>query len=469
LLQPGVTRSAGDLKLMFSRTEWAGKSILPAMRGFAKSTQRRRKGSPAPEAASAGAGGRQHPYDWISGYLETKGLRGFTRALIATLVVAIGSIPLALTFSRYRSTEAISHPTSIAITVCCAVTAGLWLADWPTRRQSALFVITATTCIATACLLDADPDSGLTGCAAFIAFAVYVALFHTFWLLSAYLAVAVGVLAYTTYHLAVVTEDPIVAGCKFLLMLTALLAASLCQYAFLRLLRADAGRGTSDSLTGLLTRSGFQRAALRLMASPPDKRARGPDVFAMFVIDLDQFKTVNDTKGHAEGDRALVEVADALGGAVRPSAAVGRVGGEEFAVADVAPRSEVEAIAERLRRAVAMTSFDITASVGASVTDPKSLANKDFQEVLSRLMDRADSAMYEAKRDGGDRFVIARPRRRPPGTDEDRQSPPTGPLPAVAPEGGSANGEVTDSGRWPSLPEVGRMPAPDPSWSTQWT
>ena len=439
------------------------------MLGFAKTTRRRRKASSASDAAPSSPAERQHLYDWISGYLESKGLRGFTRVLIATLVVTIGSIPLALTFSRSRPVEAIIQPASVAITVCCALTAGLWLADWPTRRQSALFVITAAACIAAACLLNPDPDSGLTGGAAFIAFAVYVALFHTFWMLSVYLAVAIGVLAYSSYHLAVVTQDPIVAGSKFLLMVTALLAASLCQYAFLRLLRADAGRGTSDSLTGLLTRSGFQRAALRLLTSPPDKRTRGNDVFAMFVIDLDQFKTVNDTKGHAEGDRALVAVADALGGAVRPSAAVGRVGGEEFAVADVAPRSEVEVIAERLRRAVAATSFGITASVGAAVADPKSLSSKDFQDILSRLMDRADSAMYEAKRDGGDRFVVARARRRQVSAEEDRSSPPTGPLPTAAPRDGSANGEMTDSGRWPSLPDVGRIPAPDPSWSTQWS
>jgi diguanylate cyclase (GGDEF)-like protein len=449
------------------------------MWGFAKSARRRQKAPPTADDAPSpvngsrwngspdGAGGRQHPYDWISGYLETKGLRGFTRALIAALVLAIGAIPLVLTFNRSGPTDAVSHPTSIAITVCCVVTAGLWLADWPTRRQSALFVIAATACIATACLVDADPESGLTGSAAFIAFAVYVALFHTLWLLSTYLLVAIGVLGYAAYHLAILTGDPVVAACKFLLMLTALLAASLCQYAFLRLLRADAGRGTSDSLTGLLTRSGFQRAALRLLTAPPDKRARGPDVFAMFIIDLDQFKSVNDTKGHAEGDRALVAVADALSGAVRPSAAVGRVGGEEFAIADVAPRSEIEAIAERLRRAVATTSFGITASVGASIADPKLVANKDFQDVLSRLMDRADIAMYEAKRDGGDRFVIARSRRRPPGPDG--QSPPSGPMPVTPPQAASGNGEVTDSGRWPSLPDVGRMPAPDPSWTTQWT
>lgn len=454
------------------------------MRGFAKSVGRRQETSSATDgdprfAESAGgrwittpesAGGRQHAYDWISGYLEAKGLRGFTRTVIATLVMAIGSIPLVMMFSRSQPvTDSAGQAASIAITVCCAVTAGSWLADWPTRRQSALFVIIVTACIAVGCLVAAQPGSGLMGCAAFIAFAVYVALFHTFWLLAGYLAVAVGVLGVISYRMAVVTADPIVAGCEFALLLTALLAVSLCQYSILRLLRADAGRGTSDSLTGLLTRPGFKRAALRLLSTPAGRRAKGTDVFVIFMIDLDQFKAVNDTKGHAEGDRALVAVAEALGGAVRQSAAVGRVGGEEFAVADLAPRAEIETIAERLRRAVAATTFGITASVGASVVDPKSVANKDFDDILNRLMDRADAAMYEAKRDGGDRFVIARSRRRPAEADDGRRPPPTGPLPVTHVPDSSGNGQSSDSGRWPSLPDVGRIPGPDPSWSTQWS
>ena len=438
------------------------------MWGFAKSARLRHESPPAGSPHSQPVRTHQDPYDWISAYLEAKGLRGFTRVLIAAGILAIGSLPLVMLFSSSWPSGAIGQTTSIAITVCCAVTAGSWLADWPTRNQSVLFVVIATACIAAACLVDPDPQSGLMGGFAFVALAVYVAFFHRFWLLVAYLTIALTVAGYLALRLARTSGDPVLAACKFVLVLVALLVASLCLHGILRLLRADAGLGTTDSLTGLLTRPGFKKAAVRLLAPRSAKSARTAEVFAVYVIDLDQFKAVNDNKGHAEGDRALAAVADALSGAVRPSAPVGRLGGEEFAVADLVPRSEVETIAERLRRSVAATTFGITASVGAAVADPRALANKDFHDSLNRLMDRADAAMYDAKRAGGDRYSIAGSRRRPPG------SPPTGPQPILSPgadhgQEATRNGSSPDSGRWPALPDVGRVPGPDPSWSTQWS
>ncbi|PRC50403.1 GGDEF domain-containing protein, partial [Mycobacterium sp. ITM-2017-0098] len=82
--------------------------------------------------------------------------------------------------------------------------------------------------------------------------------------------------------------------------------------------------------------------------------------------DLDRFKQVNDTRGHATGDRLLVAVGASLRQATRGHAVVARVGGEEFLIAEATRDDDADALAERLRLAIATSSWDITASVGVA-------------------------------------------------------------------------------------------------------
>ncbi|QBE66798.1 putative bifunctional diguanylate cyclase/phosphodiesterase [Pseudoduganella lutea] len=127
---------------------------------------------------------------------------------------------------------------------------------------------------------------------------------------------------------------------------------------------------------------------------------------ALLLVDLDNFKTVNDTAGHAAGDELLKKVAAALSGAVRTSDLVGRIGGDEFAiiVAPVPGRASAVAIADKVTQAlrhpfaVEGGEFFATASVGVCLYP-------DDATTMSELVSSADTALYHAKQSGRNRLA----------------------------------------------------------------
>ena len=158
-----------------------------------------------------------------------------------------------------------------------------------------------------------------------------------------------------------------------------------------------------DVLTGLPNRRYFDEA---LGMERP--RRRTDDSLGILMIDIDHFKLLNDRFGHATGDRVLRAVAEAIALAVRTDDTPARYGGEEFAV--LLRRTSAEQaveVGERIRRAVMRlhpTSLGIelpvTVSVGVAVAAPQQPAD-------ARLVERADQALYRAKRQGRDRVVAA--------------------------------------------------------------
>ena len=120
------------------------------------------------------------------------------------------------------------------------------------------------------------------------------------------------------------------------------------------------------------------------------------------MIDLDRFKMLNDTEGHAAGDRALIAVAHVLRERTHHGAVVGRSGGEEFLVADVFVDPRSVPLGGRLCDGVAALPYAITASVGtAGARCDQILESGDPNQVIGELIAAADAAMYDAKRNGG--------------------------------------------------------------------
>lgn len=154
-----------------------------------------------------------------------------------------------------------------------------------------------------------------------------------------------------------------------------------------------------DGLTGCLNHRGFHE---RLDAEVARSR-RTAHPLALLQVDLDHFKLVNDGFGHPVGDEVLMAVGGVLRQVARRADAVGRVGGEEFAVllpgSDLA---EATAVAERLRDAVGTMALPVpvTLSVGVSAL-PEAAATDE------ELVTTADRALYAAKRAGRDRVVVA--------------------------------------------------------------
>jgi diguanylate cyclase (GGDEF)-like protein len=162
----------------------------------------------------------------------------------------------------------------------------------------------------------------------------------------------------------------------------------------------------TDGLTTLLNRRGFMTFAAEAM----DAFGRDTREFAILMIDLDHFKSINDTHGHAVGDRVIHRVASIVSTAVRPTDRVGRFGGEEFIVLlHDATADGAETTAERIRGAVAAESvavdegsisINITLSIGIATARE---TDRDVQDVI----ERADLALYAAKNSGRNAVAAA--------------------------------------------------------------
>jgi diguanylate cyclase (GGDEF)-like protein len=130
----------------------------------------------------------------------------------------------------------------------------------------------------------------------------------------------------------------------------------------------------------------------------------------MLMLDIDRFKTINDTYGHAVGDRVLKEVAGRMAASCRSGDLLGRIGGEEFLAvfADVT-EAEAASIADRLREAVARTPVPLGsgAALAVSVSGGLVALEPGSKVALSDAMSRADAALYAAKTAGRNRVAPA--------------------------------------------------------------
>lgn len=173
------------------------------------------------------------------------------------------------------------------------------------------------------------------------------------------------------------------------------------RIAELQLALAQAERALHhDDLTILLNRRGFRRAC--------DLHPKSPSVvLSCAMIDLDDFKSINDTHGHPAGDAVLMHFADVLRRGLRPEDTVARLGGDEFAVLLAgAMGPDVERILLRIQQ-------DPTLNACTKVPGPWSLkfsagiAERHANESLWEMLARADDALLEAKRRGKDRLTRA--------------------------------------------------------------
>jgi diguanylate cyclase (GGDEF)-like protein len=165
-----------------------------------------------------------------------------------------------------------------------------------------------------------------------------------------------------------------------------------------------------DSLTGAANRHTFQTTLERVMEARHAGRSRKAGVTAVLFIDLDDFKVVNDTLGHAAGDALLVAVTKRISGLVRQGDLVARLGGDEFAIltADDIELPRSRAIAERLVRVlrepflIGHQPITVTASIGIA-------SARERTESASDVVRNADVAMYMAKANGKAGFAVFDP------------------------------------------------------------
>lgn len=165
-----------------------------------------------------------------------------------------------------------------------------------------------------------------------------------------------------------------------------------------------------DSLTGLFNRRAFEKK----IGEEFERAKRYDNPLSLLILDIDNFKIINDTYGHHGGDAALIKISETLREKTRQSDFPSRYGGEEFVLilpeTDQASALQVaNKIHEEIRSTTFGTSsrpFDLTVSIGLSSTSNKPYSN------WRQMLDDADQALYVAKKTGKDRVEICAPEKK---------------------------------------------------------
>jgi diguanylate cyclase (GGDEF)-like protein len=194
-----------------------------------------------------------------------------------------------------------------------------------------------------------------------------------------------------------VIDDPV----PTIMALTLIVSVMALSFALMSSDLEHRSEAAIDPLTGMLNRSSLDARLVELEA----QARRTPQPVALLIGDIDRFKTINDARGHAVGDKVLAEVAERFRGELRAYDLAYRFGGEEFVVLlPGAGEHESAELAESLRRCIALDPIcdvDVTVSFGVSAWDGR--GGFDFDA----LFDRADTALYCAKNTGRNRVSRA--------------------------------------------------------------
>lgn len=342
-------------------------------------------------------------YDWLIQLVEANGYGRLTRYGVAMACLAIGAWPILLALSPERVPDMATRMVTVGCGVLALLFGCCWLLGWPTRRQSTFIVVVLNSGIAITCVAYTLAGRPVAGTLAFAITASYVACVHTLPQLVALLtlASAINVLGMVTVGMA---GDPASGLADGLLRLASVTVVPMTVRTLVDLLGEAAVVSDIDPLTGLANRRGLTRAVRQLVGTVLADR---PGRVCATMIDIDDFKSINDTRGHAAGDRVLVDLAETLRAVSPDESVIARIGGEEFAIVALCDTDGAVQVAENLRGALRAEPAEFTASFGVATIALPPRAAVDSIRLTERLLDVADRAMYLAKRAGGDRIEVA--------------------------------------------------------------
>ncbi|WP_245906353.1 GGDEF domain-containing protein [Mycolicibacterium palauense] len=347
----------------------------------------------------------REPVDY-SAYVQYFAKRSMTGAIRVMIGVGIGLISIITLVVLLPAVQPASmHPKIVValFAVLNAYWAVVWCTrPWPTRRQSRAFIIASDLGIAAVGLTGSSWLMGLFALNCFALISVYLMFFDGPKALTLHTLL---ILATTVAFITLASADDVVGGAftgRILGAVVPVIATPLGIQFGIRTLRNDANASATDPLTGLLNRRGLHLHFSDLLEH--GSRATGGTV-SVVVIDLDRFKNINDTHGHAVGDQVLVRCSQLITQVVSGRGLIARVGGEEFVAVVLGARASGEKTAEAIRREVAASGGPpaITASVGVTSVNRSHFigSNERPQLLLEAAIARADQAMFCAKRSGG--------------------------------------------------------------------
>jgi len=343
------------------------------------------------------------PYYPLTAMLAARGAQTLTSRMIAALLFGLGLLAGLALFTGTGSQQTTGQVVWTAVSALALITGVNWLRRrWPTRTESVILVCGATVAILVGCVISKDPVQGVLGATTLTVVVGYTALFHTLRMVALVMTVGLAAVVYLAVRIA--THD-IAAGLIALVLVTMLyvFAAFSCRMV-VRLTGVEGGPEGLEPLTGLLNREAFYDQAATLLGS----RNRDDDrYFVIAVVNIDSFAAMISMTGNRGGDRARIAAGQALRETVRRDAILAHAGEAEFLIADTFTGPDPFPLVERARGSIAATPSGMTVSIGVVSTPLRPLAEHPPQEVLDEIVALATTAMYEARRAGGNqvRFV----------------------------------------------------------------
>ena len=271
-----------------------------------------------------------------------------------------------------------------------------YLTRWPTRRQSEAAVVVGVLCMGGWSFIQPTAALSVLACTPTAVTGAYSAIFHRRQIVLFHGVVAVTIAIAAVVRLA--REVSVAAAISAFWVINFLnVSVILGAWGVSRVMGGYVRRSEEDPLTGLLNRRVFTEIVSDRLADPP----RGHTHLTVVMVDLDNFKRINDTHGHPAGDDALRAVSELLVEHTPADAVVCRAGGEEFLIALTCVTSDVESLAAHICAAVTSLPLQMTASIGTASAELLLLNDPESTASIEELITAADTAMYAAKRSGG--------------------------------------------------------------------
>ncbi|WP_256990971.1 GGDEF domain-containing protein [Rhodococcus sp. 06-235-1A] len=324
---------------------------------------------------------------------------------IAALVPSFGLIGAIAMFSADGPACTTAKVVCLLVLISTVPVGAWWLRrSLDASHMPGWFVVYADVGVASMLLTFAGRDLALNGAALFAVIGIYIVYFARRRVLGFHM-LFVNVVVVVLAALALAEDSHDLASTAARTLVTLLVVNSVLV--FRAVIQRQLDLANTDSLTGLLNRRGLELRLERMMASLDSEHS-----VALMVVDLDQFKQVNDTYGHAVGDHVLRRTARRLKTATGTRPCVARTGGEEFTIALPVTETAAHRIADDIRGSVhdPVDEVPVTVSVGVAMIDggrwSAAAVSGCGADLLHNVLLDADTAMYESKNAGGNRTTV---------------------------------------------------------------
>ncbi|BBY46682.1 hypothetical protein MARA_01120 (plasmid) [Mycolicibacterium arabiense] len=362
----------------------------------------RSTGSSLPKSGFRKSPGRKAQADrflLVASSLADRRVQDDLRHALSAITGVLGIIPVLMLASPAGPSGPIGGGLAIATTTCCLVMAGCWLRPrWPTRSQSAAFVLVATFCTAVACLVLQAPDAGFLGLIVFALLGAYATCFHPRWIHAFIWVVAASTFAVLEVRLFAVDGVLAVSG-AVLVISTNVFVVVASRTSVQHLLQGQATVDNDiDPLTGLLNRQGLYARAAALLATYQSDADR---YLVLTVLNIDGYSLVTSLAGERGADEAELQVGRLLRENLRHRALLAHTAEAEFVVADVCSTPGPFPTVERVRASLLNSAMGLTLSMGVVGTLVAPLRQFAVPDVLDAVIAVASKAMYDVRKTGG--------------------------------------------------------------------